>query len=515
MKDKNCDCGCSPTRTIVGNLLVAKDGEGNNGKLIVEGGISANVTPTAPSDLATKGYVDSVAGGAYELPPATKFDLGGVIVGKGLEVDEDGQISTRQHIYNLTEENDLDIGGAVAARPGDIAIVEETDNVYLATDSSTTTRAGWTLVGNKVRGATTYLVSGPQGELACSDAQHGDLTYNTTTGKLKLLTGTVPALIADWTELSIVPPIASTSGVGGVVVGDGLSINPTTGELSNAYTYTLPTAASDTLGGIKVGSGLSIDGSGVLSATYSYSLPTASSDTLGGVKVGSGLAINDGVLSATYSYSLPTASADTLGGIKVGSGLAINDGVLSNAYSYTLPTAASDTLGGIKVGSGLSIDNNGVLSATYSYSLPTAGPSTLGGVKVGNSLDISGQGVLNAKPLTPLFSKEVSASSTGMVTLEDFGTLYTYTPSGDSFINFNDAATSYPTGTVPTFELEVSFPTTAYTLTFSVGTLVWLNDEAPDMSEAGKVYLLAFRRRGNYWLGNLQGSWTIPSSNNG
>lgn len=476
MKNKNCEC-CGPTRTIVGNLLVAKDGQGNNGKLIVEGGISANVDPVAPSDLATKGYVDSVTGGAYELPPATKFDLGGVIVSKGLEVDEEGTLTVRQNIYELTEENDLDIGGAVAAKPGDIAIVEETDNVYLATSAQTTTRAGWTLVGNKVRGATTYIVTGAQGELTCSDAIHGDLAYNTTTGKLKLLTGTSYGLIADWTELSIVPPIASTTGVGGVVVGNGLSINPTTGELSNDYSYTLPTAASDTLGGIKVGSGLSIDGSGVLSATYSYTLPTASSDTLGGVKVGSGLAINDGVLSATYSY--------------------------------TLPTASSDTLGGIKVGSGLSIDSGGVLSATYSYSLPTATDSALGGIKVGTSLSIS-NGVLNVKPVAPILIKE--GTTTATISLEDYVTLYTFEPAANSTLVFDTTGLTLGTGVVPTFELEVTFASTAYTLTFP-SDVVWLNDEAPDMSDSGKVYLLAFRKRGTYWVANLQGSWTIPSNN--
>lgn len=65
--------------------------------------------------------------------------------------------------------------------------------------------------------------------------------------------------------------------------------------------YELPTASSSTLGGVKIGSGLSVDANGVLSADgSSYILPTASDSTLGGVKVGSGLAIDqNGVLSAT------------------------------------------------------------------------------------------------------------------------------------------------------------------------------------------------------------------------
>lgn len=65
---------------------------------------------------------------------------------------------------------------------------------------------------------------------------------------------------------------------------------------TESYTYSLPTASSSTLGGIKVGSGLSIS-SGVLSANV-QSIPTASSTVLGGIKVGSGLSISSGVLSA-------------------------------------------------------------------------------------------------------------------------------------------------------------------------------------------------------------------------
>lgn len=61
--------------------------------------------------------------------------------------------------------------------------------------------------------------------------------------------------------------------------------------------YVLPTASASTLGGVKVGNNLSIDGSGVLSAQTS--VPIASVDTLGGVKVGENLSIDaNGVLSA-------------------------------------------------------------------------------------------------------------------------------------------------------------------------------------------------------------------------
>lgn len=53
----------------------------------------------------------------------------------------------------------------------------------------------------------------------------------------------------------VLPP-ATTSTLGGVIVGDGLSVEPN-GRLSNAYT--LPTASKTTKGGIKVGHSLRMD----------------------------------------------------------------------------------------------------------------------------------------------------------------------------------------------------------------------------------------------------------------
>ena len=70
-------------------------------------------------------------------------------------------------------------------------------------------------------------------------------------------------------------------------------------------TYTLPTASAVVKGGIKVGSGLTIDPStGVLSAD-SYTLPTASTVTKGGVRVdGTTIVIDgNGVISATVGNS--------------------------------------------------------------------------------------------------------------------------------------------------------------------------------------------------------------------
>lgn len=68
---------------------------------------------------------------------------------------------------------------------------------------------------------------------------------------------------------------------------------------STGENYKLPTATDEILGGVKVGEGLTIDENGRLNGTKPYSLPTASNLVLGGIKVGKGLTIDEnGVLSA-------------------------------------------------------------------------------------------------------------------------------------------------------------------------------------------------------------------------
>jgi len=74
----------------------------------------------------------------------------------------------------------------------------------------------------------------------------------------------------------------------------------------------LAPATTTTLGGIIVGDNLSINANGLLSAQATpYTLPVASNGTLGGVIVGTGLTIANGALGTQYSYvaSCLTASS--------------------------------------------------------------------------------------------------------------------------------------------------------------------------------------------------------------
>lgn len=75
--------------------------------------------------------------------------------------------------------------------------------------------------------------------------------------------------------------------------------------------YHLPIASSTTLGGIKVGNNLTIESDGKLNAeSTEYNLPTASSETLGGIKIGNGLNITDGVASVVVDSSLSANSTN-------------------------------------------------------------------------------------------------------------------------------------------------------------------------------------------------------------
>ena len=142
-------------------------------------------------------------------------------------------------------------------------------------------------------------------------------------------------------------------------------------EWGDGSSYTLQPATSNTLGGIKVGNNLSVTQDGTLSADAGqYELPIAGDSTLGGIKVGERLSItSSGVLSASdQSYTLPPATSSTLGGIKVGSNLSVTqDGTLSaDDQSYTLPIASASTLGGVRPdGSTITINSeSGVISST-------------------------------------------------------------------------------------------------------------------------------------------------------
>lgn len=108
--------------------------------------------------------------------------------------------------------------------------------------------------------------------------------------------------------------------------------------------YHLPIASETTLGGIKVGNNLTIEEDGTLNAeSTEYNLPVASSSTLGGVKIGSGLTINDAVASVNVDSTLDADSANPLRNSVITSNLNTLTSSVQTAGSAI--TALSTTVG--------------------------------------------------------------------------------------------------------------------------------------------------------------------------
>lgn len=200
-------------------------------------------------------------------------------------------------------------------------------------------------------------VSGTSSNASRSDHVHPvpSIAYSSLTG--------VPSTFAPASHTHPLSALTQSSATTGQVPQwNGSAWVPATP--ASGGSYTLPTATSSVLGGVKVGSGLSIS-SGVLSATGggSYTLPTASDSVLGGVKVGSGLSISSGVLSASGGIGAnDTVDGGTYVGTQAEQTITItsqptNQTATGTSYSQTAYTLPSGTWGTISLA-------NGVLFAT-------------------------------------------------------------------------------------------------------------------------------------------------------
>lgn len=146
------------------------------------------------------------------------------------------------------------------------------------------------------------------------------------------------------------------------VEGKGLSTNDYTTPEKNklaaieaeANKYVLPAATTTTLGGIIVGDRLSIDDTGKLVATYTYTLPTASNTVLGGVKIGSNITNTNGTISLTKANVTsalgvdPTTTyvkkaGDTMTGALTNSSTISGSKLISTVSTDTAPIQVSST----------------------------------------------------------------------------------------------------------------------------------------------------------------------------
>lgn len=273
------------------------------------------------------------------------------------------------------------------------------------------------------------------------------IATNTRLGVVKIGDG---LLVTELGVLSLDPnaipslPVLSVNGMTGHVTIDTSGfvktvdgIGPDANGNISIPPYNLPVASKNRLGGIRVGDTLTIDPDGVLDINGDsivlsvngmtghvfipnlvqtvngegpdasgniqlppYELPVATRFSLGGIKVGEHLAITpEGKLSVSLGglvtsvngmtgdvtldpYLLPPATTTTLGGVMIGTGFVVEDGKISLDESlfpvppvfsvngmtgdvtldpYLLPIATQTVIGGVIVGETLVIDGNGVL----------------------------------------------------------------------------------------------------------------------------------------------------------
>lgn len=117
---------------------------------------------------------------------------------------------------------------------------------------------------------------------------------------------------------------------------------------TSSRNYHLPIASATTLGGIKVGNNLTIEEDGTLNAeSTEYNLPVASSSTLGGVKIGNGLTIADAIASVNVDSTLDADSTNPLRNSVITSNLnTLTSSVQSAGSAITSLSTTVGTLSG-------------------------------------------------------------------------------------------------------------------------------------------------------------------------
>lgn len=247
--------------------------QGTNGQILMTDGLGGQRWSDPPE--------------TYQLPAATTRRLGGIIVGDGLEIDGDGKLiapsaspATEQrdgllraidqkklntieegaNNYVLPKANNEQLGGIIV---GSNLSVDE--NGRLSADAerlrtATENRLGGIKLGENLR---------VDPETGKTDVVIPKATMSTLGG---VKVGRNLSIDQDGTlnsQDSYQLPTATAARLGGVLIGDNLSVDEN-GVLS-ADAQPIQPATENELGGIKIGNGLNIDETGVASA-YSYDI---------------------------------------------------------------------------------------------------------------------------------------------------------------------------------------------------------------------------------------------------
>ena len=197
--------------------------------------------------------------------------------------------------------------------------------------------------------------------------------------------------------------------------------------------YHLPIASSTVLGGIKVGDNLTIEDDGTLNAEQTeYELPVASASQLGGIKVGAGLEINNSILKVDPDTTLSSSSQN-----------AIANSAVNNAISSLTSTVQTNTSSIGTINSSLSTLSNTVSGHTTSIGNLQSTVSTQGDAIELNTTAIGN----NTSSITDL-SDSVTALGSRVTTAEDDidaieGNITTLSGTVDTLNTLTETETTY------------------------------------------------------------------------
>jgi hypothetical protein len=148
-----------------------------------------------------------------------------------------------------------------------------------------------------------------------------------------------------------------------IVAGTNISVsvNEETGAVTINNTYELPKATTTTLGGVVVGGGLNVDETGVVSINMTnleghFYTQSAADEKFYIVKEG-----EEGKVLSTNDFT--TEEKNKLAGLE----------------NYTLEAATAEKLGGVKIGSGLNVTEDGTISANILWTKSIGLPELIAG----------------------------------------------------------------------------------------------------------------------------------------
>ena len=226
---------------------------------------------TAPFTVAKDQKLEGIEEHAnrYILPKATKHSLGGVIIGDGITLDDNGRISIDTSSIVIPPYDDTEVKRRISTLET-ASHTHSNKSVLDNTTASYTTEEQTKLAGLEnyvLPPATTLLLGGVIVGEGLTITEQGVLSTTSQGGNYAPGTGII--FEEPDQEDSTEPALITNTGVLGVSVENG-TMTVTNKDGDTQYTVggePLEPATTTTLGGVIVGDGLEIDENGVLSAT--------------------------------------------------------------------------------------------------------------------------------------------------------------------------------------------------------------------------------------------------------